>query len=366
MSSISSAKDSTFICKTSNPRVYRVGTYECELNNYTKTSKALNFLESPEVKDKTTTLSIFGKNVEKIPDGIFENYKNIGEFVMTNVGLLEITETSFKDAFKIENLNLSKNNLTTISSNIFKDMKILNTFDASFNFIEKISSDTFKGLEKLVNIVLDNNKLKIIEKGAFNNLNIEELQLTQNELVQFDFENLQAMIVYLNDNLLTHLTVTGNVSILIAMRNQISTIDIQTTILETLRLENNSFTDINSIKNGKSLISLDLSHNNIGNPSLRNLDELMELILIDTKLCCLTNETFAGLTNLKTLQIFKNDLKIESLEIFKPLVNLTTLAVDKNSFADWNFEKLKLVIPKINYLNLATNGQLKNNKFRSL
>lgn len=314
-------------------------------------------MDPVERRDNVTNMYIAGLDIQQIPDNIFTNYKNVLQFDVER-GLLEITENSFKNAFVLENLRLSPNNLTALNSNIFKDLKMVNFIDVSCNKIEKISPDVFQGLENLRDLYLDSNKIKVIEKGTFNNLNLDVLQLSKNELLEFDFQN---MIVrqnfYLDNNLLTSLTVTGNITYMEADNNKISTINIETTSLEFLSVENNSITDLNQIKNGGNLKKLDVSFNQITNPVLKELTQLKKLDLSNNKLCCLTKETFIGLTNLEDLEINNNKgMKIESWEILKPLINLTEFSFDESHLEDYTFDKIKENNPKIKYVDIFYKG----------
>lgn len=277
---------------------------------------------------------------------------------MTKSGLMEITENTFKNAAVLESLTLSYNNLTSLNSNIFKDLKMVNFIELSDNKIEKISPDVFQGLENLRDLFLDCNNIKTIEKGTFNNLHLDVLQLSTNQLTEFDFQNLIIREnFYLDNNLLTTLTVMGNITYLEADNNKITTINIETITLGYLSLENNSITDISSIKNGENLKKLDLSFNQIVNPVLSGLTNLKKLDLSNNKLSGFTKETFLGLTNLADLEINNNKgMKIDSWDILKPLKNLTEFSFDESHLDDYTFEKMQQNNPKIQYVDIFYKG----------
>lgn len=184
------------------------------------------------------------------------------------------------------------------------------------------------------------------------------MQLSDNLLVEFDFQNLIVEDkLYLDNNLLTSLTVLGNITYLEADNNKIAIINIETTTLAFLSLENNSLADVTAIKNGENLKKLDLSFNGIVNPNLKNLPNLEKLDLSNNKLAGLTKETFVGLTKLEDLELNNNKgMKLDSWEILKPLINLIDLAFDESHLDDYTFDKMLQNNPKIMYVDVFYKG----------
>lgn len=213
--------------------------YYCELNNYTNISKPLIFVEPLEQRSSINWMEIKGNNITTFPEEVFLYYKNVNQFFFIHTGLLDIFESNFENAFELEDLSLFNNKLTNLNSNIFKNLKKLKNLDFRYNLIEKLSSNAFHGLTNLTSIYLDNNKLKTVESGVFYNLCIETLNLSNNELINFDFKNMIVERLNMKKNFLNAIRINGNISDLNVDDNNLITVDIVTNSLIRFTFEHN-------------------------------------------------------------------------------------------------------------------------------
>lgn len=198
-------------------------------------------------------------NIITIEKGTFDNlnliklilnYNNLTDFDFRslNVSVIELfwnnlgditSENNLINDLETQVLSIGYNQIPKLNSKFMKKFKKLENLSAQTNLIKYLESDTFKGMKNLKEIYLKENQITIIEKGTFYNLNLERLTLSSNKLIEFDFINLTAIEIDLTSNLITSLTINGNVEILNAGDNKISKIDVVTRTLKDLKTYNN-------------------------------------------------------------------------------------------------------------------------------
>lgn len=227
------------------------------------------------------------------------------------------------------NEKLDKNNPLKIV-----DYKHLLEFESGR--LEEIPTGSFKFLPEVNILHISNNRVKTIEKGAFDGL-----------------QHLQKLILYNNELTVINQGVfrsCRNLKFLDLGQNRIS--DVETNAfndlpsLEELNLGFNNLqtvpTDVNKIK---SLLSLKLNNNklsSLGANAFNNLNKLEVLDLSDNQINTIPNSAFAGLYNLKELNLKSN--YISNLNVQNVLSDLRTLAVVKLSINSFNCRTLNSII----------------------
>lgn len=122
-------------------------------------------------------------SIETFPSGIFENFTNITNFFMENVGLTEITPGSFMNASTLLTLNLDHNKIEVLEANAFEGAENLINLYLGFNKVREVNVEAFYGLAKLRYIGLQNNSITHFKTGTFNNLtDLVYLHLNYNQL----------------------------------------------------------------------------------------------------------------------------------------------------------------------------------------
>lgn len=248
-------------------------------------------------------------------------------------------------------LDLSHNHLVTIPPRTFGYQKKLQELHLNHNKIGKVSNKTFIGLALLTVLNLRGNLLAELEQGTFAPITkIVELNLGQNRINYIDLNAFIGMtnlrVLYLDDNTLTTMLPS---SILKGMPN-----------LAELFLGTNSFmtTPPKAFQNLKGLTRLDLRGaglHNISQDSFEGLDGLRFLDLSDNRFQRVPTIGMSHLERLEELSLGQNDFEILMEGAFAGLKNLRHLEI-------YGAQRLRRVAngafatnANLEYLNLSAN-----------
>ena len=168
-------------------------------------------------------------------DEVFSKFKNLKSLHTIDSNLRKISEKSFNNLVKLEEIDLSSNKIRIIEDRSFSTLKSLSTLRLVRNKIEELNQETFEGLINLktleltsnsirqlndlvfLNMVslktlhLGSNQIDSIEKDAFKDLvNLEHLTLADNKLSfieEFSFGHLQKLkVLDLSGNMISKLS----------------------------------------------------------------------------------------------------------------------------------------------------------------
>lgn len=198
-------------------------------------------------------------------------YTNLQQLTIKSE-IREITLTDFKDALKLQRLNLPSNQLTRLTKGIFQTMK-LQKLGLSHNKIEAIDDFTFISQSSLHTLALQSNRLTIIRRHTFIGLSkLRFLRLNGNEIHTIEDGGLdlpQLEVLFLFNNRLRTL---GNM-IFARLYN-----------IKAIHLEHNELDNIgNSLYSLTKLQFLNLDENRISNIDLLKLAKLPKLRELDLR-----------------------------------------------------------------------------------
>ncbi|XP_034110226.1 chondroadherin-like [Drosophila albomicans] len=253
----------------------------------------------------------------ELRNGAFANFPDLGWITMNDCGLEQLEKSYFSIHRRMLQIRVSHNKLKFISKGVFEN------------------------LFQLVYVYLDHNDLTHLELPHMTYL--RDLYLGHNKLDDFNCDCPHLLLLYLNDNQLTHVDSTSFQQLpeLLELQlsgNLITDIGKNTfqslTKLRTLNLSRNALTSLpadvfgSSIEQQFTLQQLDLSHNNI-NVLFENQFELLGgLQLLDlsgNKIAVLKSAHFAGLISLRHLYLGSNDNMELRGHTFETLKQLETL-----------------------------------------
>lgn len=193
-------------------------------------------------------------------------------------------------------LNVSYNQIEVIPRNTFPKLYELHTIDLSHNQVREIWNSVFQTLFSLRSLNLSYNGLETIKASTFGALHtLLELDLRYNNLTD------------LNKGSLVRLASLRNLDL---SHNNLDTIFQLPISLNHLDLSYNSFTDISTVPGTwpamNALISLDLSHNDLGDSLRRgSFSGLLTLQHLDLSYNNITRPPWESLTDLSTLQYLR-------------------------------------------------------------
>jgi protein phosphatase 1 regulatory subunit 7 len=210
------------------------------------------FSNDSDVLNSTKTLNLTNSNYFYINKTTFEGLINLNKLDLSYNFLAELNTDLFTDLINLKELNLSFNIIKQI--NISSSLNNLLILDLKKNDISKIESKNFFILDNMIRLDLSENNLQEFDsKNIFSSNNqLEELYLSYNNLKSFDFSGLKK--------------------------------------LQVLDLKNNNISKIGGSESFVTIVTLDLSEN--------NLEEFNSKIIFPSKI-----------NQLRELSLSKNHLK---------------------------------------------------------
>ncbi|XP_078418983.1 CD180 antigen [Cetorhinus maximus] len=240
-------------------------------------------------------------------------------------------------------LYLQSNRIKEIMSDPFKSLQNLTVLDVSHNKLVSAKLGTQPQLQKLQRLALSANKITQLKDNDFyflKNTTLYQLELSANSLTEFEsdcFHKIGSLHVLVLDDVALSQNVTKRLCHVLS-----GTDIVELSLRNThLKIQNTTFNGLNKT----NLTSLDLSNNrltSLQDNSFQWLHSLEYLHLENNSIGHVTRQTFAGLENLKCLNL-KKGLKgqnvlneVESLiddYSFQALKNLVQLNLEDNSIA---------------------------------
>jgi hypothetical protein len=154
-------------------------------------NKMKNLVFDGSIEQKSNTIGIKSANcgnIDFIPHGIYQQFKNIKRITISNSNLPIINAELFSSGFEnVEWLDLSKNNIQEIEANAFVGLKDIKQIHLSGNKITALKNEIFKNNTKLEYIDFKENEIEMINPKIFKSLNsmtkvnINNLSLTVQE-----------------------------------------------------------------------------------------------------------------------------------------------------------------------------------------
>uniref|UniRef100_A0A182K4A9 Leucine rich immune protein (Coil-less) n=1 Tax=Anopheles christyi TaxID=43041 RepID=A0A182K4A9_9DIPT len=304
-----------------------------------------------------TSVEIFQGSLSRIEPGAFEKTPALFKIIVRSNVLSTLEDYTFRGLDGLHILYLISNNLTTIAPNAFYGLKNLTYLVLSGNQITQLPSTLFSSSPLLRSVSLNNNMLTGLPTGIFDNIDsLFKLDVSYNQLSEFDFPDLQVTLLFLHNNSLTSLQVGDHVKVVQAHQNRIRTISGSGFNLTDLLLSDNAIADVTPIMAMKNLSKLSLSNNPLRPDStFGSLDRLEELFLSRTNLM-ISEQTFANLSWMTLLDLSYNNLTQLDFSMFAAMNKLKSLIVAYNRIETINFIELREYLPELRVLEICGNG----------
>ncbi|XP_044009950.1 chaoptin-like [Aphidius gifuensis] len=130
--------------------------------------------------DKLEFLSITNSSLETISSGAFDGLSKLQSLEIISSRLTRIHRNTFEMLTNLNRLSLSNNTIKVIADESLMNNKLLSILDLSFNSLESIHEKTFNGAN-INNLDLSYNNISLIENGAFANMtNLDHLNVDHN------------------------------------------------------------------------------------------------------------------------------------------------------------------------------------------
>lgn len=156
-----------------------------------------------------TKFMISDSKLKTLPVRIFKNFENLQELylekskfnnlsanllndlkkqtlekfdLIENRGLSTLPEEFFKNSKKLRHISLKNNNFDTLPEKLFKGLESLLELDLSKNKFKNLSESLFNETKCMRRLDLSDNELETISNSLFDNMNLDELTITNNRL----------------------------------------------------------------------------------------------------------------------------------------------------------------------------------------
>ena len=188
-------------------------------------------------------------------------------------------------------LNLSSNDISRIDTGAFNETPSLNYLDLSKNRLQTLDQSSFAALSNLTFLNLAENQVKDINGLLTNQMNLQHLNISSNQLHWFDYA---------------------------FVPNSLRSLDIHNNQIDSVE-------NYYSLKDGFQLHYLDASRNRIKALGVLSLlPSLKTIIINDNKISDIGHNTFLNKNNLSHVDLRSNQLSvlsIASLTVSKALKN---------------------------------------------
>ncbi|KAM0680189.1 hypothetical protein GINT2_001573 [Glugoides intestinalis] len=229
------------------------------------------------------------KELEKIPDLLFDDLTNLESLRLGRNNIKELQPNIFEKLQKLKSLWLYDNKLTEFPEGFLSELGSLQTLYLSGNEINSFPIGSFTGLKKLKSLSLSNNKLTEIPPSILSLTNLETLWISSNNLksVPKEIGNMSRLeYLYLASNSITEIPPSilslTNLETLWISSNNLKSVPKEIgnmSRLRHLRLDSNSITEIPSeIKSLKKIYVLNLKGNSLAENGSQGFMGKRELI----------------------------------------------------------------------------------------
>ena len=357
----------------------------------------------PLVKLRIVDLSFL--NISLVDLNFFKNNTKLQEISLIQNKISSLDNQLFTPLNDLRIIRLDGNTLTKISSGTFYNNPNLQNLDLRYNQISQIENSSFYGngqttvvllrnqltkifprtfVGKFYQIDFMNNQIAEIENSTFNGvIQLNTLTLSYNQIGKIapgSFNNLGIIYLYLDNNIVTELkamTFTGlsGVQKLDLSNNKIENIepgtfnnvtftyfsDIMLNKNLLTKLRNMTFTGINELR------ILSLSNNKIEEIEPGTFDNLniTNIYLDSNRLTAVSNKTFVGLNRVESISLFQNNISTIEPGTFAGLQNLKYIQLGYNQLTQLD-SSMFAGSNNLEMINLAGNTNLPTANLQSL
>ncbi|XP_055309419.1 protein artichoke-like, partial [Sitodiplosis mosellana] len=328
----------TFVCVSSSQRnnlfdIY--GTVRCSKQGLYLWKSDINSIDFTECHQP------------QIPDTLFERFRNVRVFDLSNLGL-ELLNTNGFD--QLTELYVSQNELAKIPADTFAGANKLIEVDLSFNKIIELNENAFVIENKVETLNLAHNDMQVIPVNTFHRLiKLKRLLFSHNQI-----EAIPSLLFLRSEHLIE----------IDFSFNKIGEIDEFAFDgdfhLEKMNLSHNQLHSLTPevMASHINLKKFDVSFNQITvlNPeSLKNLQNLELLDFSNNLIEKLYSTTFVNLTKLQHLYLARNRLSEILLGTFQHLIMLETLDLSSNQLKALHSNSFALRPTQLKLLSIANN-----------
>uniref|UniRef100_A0A8K9Y625 TIR domain-containing protein n=1 Tax=Oncorhynchus mykiss TaxID=8022 RepID=A0A8K9Y625_ONCMY len=322
-------------------------------------NSSLVHLRMQDLLNGSSVLRLEYNNIGNLSEEFLQSCKHMTEVDISNTGLTQLSEFSFRSIEQLSAFKLGHNRLSSVPK-ATRNLPTLKILDLSFNIINKLElwilklgsnkiltlNDAFmNGLHKLETLNLAGNKLSSIRKGEFKSLtSLKTLLLYDNQIASMEDGAFEGLV---------------NLTELNLGSNKITQTDIRNTNLRIFsqRHKGLSHLPINFLEGLKSLLSFQAGSLNIKDLHRNTFIHTPRLWFLDiskNEFTALTPKLFRPIPRLNSLYLSK--ARIQSLDflIAANLSRVTFLQVSKNDITVVN-ETVLQSLPALTYLDMQDN-----------
>lgn len=280
-----------------------------------------------------------------------------------NNAITGIHPEAFRNCSSLQILNLNGNELAKVPLAL-KDMRLLRTLDLGENLITSLDEPGFRGLNKVYGLRLIGNQIENISRSAFRELpELEILNLAKNQITFIEHGTFEASpsieAIRLDGNFLTNIDgLFSNMPGLVWLNvsdNNLTQFDFSHIPygLKWLDVHKNNLTELTNaygLDDQLHLQTLDVSFNKLERITASSIPNTIELLFLNDNLIQEVDpHTFLHKTNLTRVDLYANritglDMKALRLMPFAPEKMLPEFYIGGNPFVcDCNIEWLKAI-----------------------
>ena len=130
-------------------------------------------------------LDISRNAIRELPSKAFSYAYDLEQLRFSFNSITFISRYAFTNLSNLKYLYLNKNNITFLHSGVFDALHSLQKIYLSDNYLERIRNDLFSPLSNFYGIYLQNNRINALDSRCFQNMQINNLNLQNNQIKSF-------------------------------------------------------------------------------------------------------------------------------------------------------------------------------------
>lgn len=252
------------------------------------------------------TLDLSENSLTDISSGVFRMLTHLRTLTLNGNKLRNVQGDMLKGLGSLKRLDLRYCDLTTIPSDLFANSRILQTFDVGYNRLFSLppSSEFIHSAPYLNTLNLEGNQIEILTPDQFSGMHLSYLNLAKNRIRELQygiFNHLDVIELDLSENVLN-----GN--------------SIHTQVFAPIALQ---------------LVRLNLAGNSLGMLPPGSLDHLYRLQILNLSMCALTQlntDEFGRLQNLMILDLSNNRISYIPQPVLDSFNRLSQVNIEQNAW----------------------------------
>ncbi|KAG8035697.1 hypothetical protein G9C98_001125 [Cotesia typhae] len=298
---------------------------------------------------KLKHLDLHGNKIGELKRNQFKGLRDTEVLDLSHNLISKLDPSHLADLTKMGSCNLSHNAISELKRGTFARNTVLKVLNLRSNKIRKLDSNTFRGMRFLRRLYLSDNQINDVGRGTFGSITrIGTIDLARNQIKKIDYQ------------MFNQLQFSDLIDV---SENQVTVIEklaFKDLFLTQINLSQNAIDKIEAgaFENCANITMLDLSYNKLENIAKTAFDSATyatELQLSYNLLTKLNQVPLQNMTGLKVLNVSHNSIHSIPRQTFPKLYELHTIDISHNNLSEIHSAIFQTLF-SLRFLNMSHNS----------